>query len=268
MIEPEADRPPARIDVLLPVRQPAPWLDEALTGLSQQSIDDWHLVCVVHGEAGDIPNRTRARFPSVTIVTMPSYATFVDVLNEGIGHCTAEYVARLDADDIPSPDRLAIQALYLDEHPDVTVVCSPVVRIDEDGAILEQPQPDRSAQELITGLRWKNVIAHPTVMIRRAEAVDCGGYNRDATHAEDYELWLRLAASGRIDSLPLPLLHYRLHPGQVTSTKAIPRSGRKAVGAARVALARARGESVVAARLRQLVWTLPQLMRSLQRRAR
>lgn len=268
MNESVLNRPPAKVDVLLPVRQPAPWLDDALAGLQQQTTDDWHLVCVVHGEADDIADRTHAFFPSATITCMSSDATFVDVLNEGLSCCTAAYIARLDADDIPHPDRLAVQAQYLDEHPDVTVVCTPVTRIDEAGMVLEQPHRARSGQDLINGLRWKNVIAHPSVMIRRAVAVASGGYNAAATHAEDYELWLRLAASGRIERIPVPLLSYRLHPGQVTSTKAIPRSGRKAVGAARVELARARGEFVLAARLRQTVWSIPQLMRSLQRRAR
>lgn len=259
-----AGRPPARVDVLLPVRLPAPWLDEALVGLAQQTTEDWHLVCVVHGEAGDIPDRTRALYPTATIVSVPDSATFVDVLNEGIRRCTADYIARLDADDIPVPGRLSDQVQYLDEHSDVTVVCSPVIRIDEFGVVLQQPHPGYSAQELISGLRWKNIVAHPTVMIRRAAAVACGGYNLAATHAEDYELWLRLAASGRIESLAEPLVLYRQHPTQVTRTKAIPQTGRAAVGAARIALARARGESVLAARVRQAVWSIPQVVRTMQ----
>ena len=91
-------------------------------------------------------------------------------------------------------------------------------------------------------------------MIRREELVKVGGYRVQARHAEDFDLWLRLAVLGEIHVLPDLLLNYRIHSGQITSHLAFPDETRQAIAASRLALAEARHESSMAARFRQASW--------------
>ena len=251
------------VDVLLPIRLPAPWLEETLRSLAAQTSQDWHLIAVVHGEAGNIAETIRHHVLSTTVLKAPSTASLSEVLNLGIAAATAPYIARIDADDVAEPDRLARQLEAMEQHEGLGIVCTPVTFIDEHGRVTGATTS--AGEGILRGLRWKNVIAHPTVMVRRAALTEAGGYDGRAWHVEDYELWLRLAATSQVLELPEPLLRYRIHSGQVTRTKAIPASSRAVVGQARRSLARARGESVLAARIRHLVWSTPQVVRSWRR---
>ena len=248
----------AEVDILLPVRSPAPWLDAALAGVRDLTGPEWHLVVAIHGSGIDIRETLRASGMPVTIVEVDDRANLAGVLNAGLASCTSRYVARLDADDIPVPDRLAVQVAALDAEPSVAVVCSSKVIIDEQGRDLGMQLAPRDEHELRRRMRWKNVVWHPTVMFRRDVIVDLGGYDERAQHVEDYELWLRVLRRSRIQPIARPLLAYRLHSNQVTASKVIQPAAVERVGAARIDLARALGESTVAAAVRQRVWSARQ----------
>jgi hypothetical protein len=259
-------RVPAAVDVLLPVRSPAPFLPEALEGLKIQTMPSWRLVAVIHGDASQVAPVIAQAVPTALVLNADAKATLVDVLNLGLSHCTAPLVARLDADDIPEPNRFHAQEDFLDAHPQVALVGSLYRRIDETGALIDTEAFTYFTGSVVNTLLWRNIIAHPTVMARRHVLVSLGGYRPDATHAEDYDLWMRVASQWDVDVLPEALLRYRIHPDQVTQTKAIPHHARRAIGRARRTLARSRGKSVLSAQLRQVVWAAPQWIRAVQRR--
>lgn len=250
-----------RVSVLIPVRSPAPWLDDTLAGLLSQTISDWELVVVVHGDDAGLEAQVHSRVATGRVLAAPVEWTLPQVLNHGLAACTGEVVARLDADDIPEPARLARQVEYLRDHPDVVLVCTPVALVDESGAALGREVGPTDEAQLIRGMRWKCVIQHPSVMFRRQAVLELGGYDPRARHVEDYELWLRLAGRGRLGLLAEPLTRYRVHPAQVTRTTVIGRPARELVGSARRAWARQRGESVLMARVRQAVWAGRQVLR-------
>ena len=204
------------------------------------------------------------KVPNALILPMPQESKLQHLLNAGLEACTADFVARLDHDDIPEPSRLSEQLQFLHEHPDVLAVGSWATVIDEHGddqGIREVP----SGAAALKDLRWKTVLIHPSVMFRRAAVSRLGGYSVGATNAEDYELWLRLAAAGGIDNIPKPLLRYRVHSAQMSQARAIPKSTRAIVASSRRALARSRRESLLMAQLRQIAWSLPQIRRGVGR---
>ncbi|MDD2857603.1 MAG: glycosyltransferase family 2 protein [Candidatus Nanopelagicales bacterium] len=253
------------IDVLLPTTAPAPWLAETLDGLNAQVGCTWRLVAVVHGDASVLTPIILAKVPTALVLPMPPEARLQDLLNAGLAACTAPYVARQDHDDIPEPTRLAAQRDFLDAHPSVVAVGCAATLIDEHGVVMGSRRLPVGAQ-VLRGLRWKSMLVHPSVMMRREPVLGAGGYDPGTTHAEDYELWLRLAAIGDLDNLEAALLRYRVHAQQVSRAKGIPHATRVVVARSRRALARARGESVIFAQLRQAVWAAPQIVRSIRRR--
>ena len=258
-----ADIAHGTVDVLLPIRSPAPWLEATLAGLIRQSLPSWRLVAVCHGDSPAVEQNIRRLVPNALLLTAPEEGGLPDLLNLGLASCTASFVARIDSDDIPCLDRFERQVEFLSSHPEVALVASPITLIDESGAALGRLSGPSTSAELIRGLRWKCVIQHPSVMFRRSAIVELGGYDPLARHVEDYELWLRLAAVAGVETLAEPLTEYRVHPGQVTRTKVIGKPARALVGQARVALARSRGESVGMARLRQFVWASRQVLREM-----
>jgi glycosyltransferase involved in cell wall biosynthesis len=249
------------IDVLLPVRTPAPWLGETLYGLRQQTYANWRLVAVIHGEDEQISSQILANFPSSIIVVVDESFGLSDVLNTGLASCSSEFIARIDSDDIPLPTRFERQIEFLSLNPKIVSVGSSVTLINEDSQLLGRVMGVQSQDKLMSGLKWKNLLAHPSVMYRRTEVISAGGYDSLAKHVEDYCLWLTLGASGDLDSLTEPLTEYRVHSAQVSQTKVIGRIARKRVLQARIGYAKGRDESVLMARLRHGIWSTRQLFR-------
>ena len=50
-------------------------------------------------------------------------------LNEGLGHCSCEWIARMDTDDLAAPDRCEKQLRYLESHPDVDALSGTIAAI-------------------------------------------------------------------------------------------------------------------------------------------
>ena len=153
----------------------------------------------------------------------------VAALNLGIAAAQGRYIARMDADDICHPERLQLQAEYLDAHADVGLVAS---RVEFSG--------DRQAQRgLALFVDWTNdlltsadiarsrfvetPVIHPSVMFRRELVPLHGGY-RSGDFPEDYELWLRwLDAGVQFAKHPQFLLKWADRPDRLTRSD--PRYG-------------------------------------------
>jgi hypothetical protein len=141
----------------------------------------------------------------------------VAALNRACAQARGEYLARMDADDVALPERLALQIAFLDAHPKVAAVGSRVHCIDRAGrALPPQPivlEPARIKQHLDRG---ECVITHPTVMMRRRVFEAVGGYRACMADAEDFDLWLRFADTHDLANLDQPLLRYRRHATQTS----------------------------------------------------
>jgi len=213
------------VSVLLPVRDAAPTLDAALESVLGQTRPDLELVAVDDGSDDGSGQRLEAwarRDPRVRVLRRPPRG-LVPALHEGLGHCRAPLVARMDADDLCHPERLEVQLAFLDAHPRVGAVGSLVA-----GATIEgQPL----ARGMTRYLEWSNQLCapeeiarerfiesplvHPSVVLRRSLLEETG--YREGPFPEDYDLWLRLVARGvPLAKVPRVLLTWREHPARAT----------------------------------------------------
>ncbi len=253
------------VDVLLPVRYPAPWLNETLQGLTEQDSSDWNLIVVLHGDDVGLSETVRASGIPARVLRADAQLSLAEVLNAGLRICTAPYVARLDADDIPLPNRLRQQQSRLEENPDSALAVSPAFVIDDLGTVQGIRTVPSTPDDVIHSLAWKNCIIHPATMFRRESVIGIGGYSSTALHVEDYELWLRLLTSYNVCIAPDAAIKYRLHFGQVTSKNVIENQARASIKKARLNFARARGIPTPLARLQQAIWSSRQVARQVVR---
>jgi glycosyltransferase involved in cell wall biosynthesis len=134
-------------------------------------------------------------------------------LSLGLHLARAPFVARMDADDVSHPERLARQLAFMEAHNDVAVLGSAYHLIDQDGNVhgrVDLPEVDHKIRK---ALRFGNPICHPAVMMRREPVLAAGAY-LGGKNAEDYDLWLRLMMSPlwRFANLPEALLSYNASP--------------------------------------------------------
>lgn len=136
----------------------------------------------------------------------------VATLNAGLELAGGKYIIRMDCDDICAPDRFDKQVRFLENNPECVLVGSRVLWIDPAG------MPLRIAGEYLDhddideeNMRGGQVLHHPAVTIRKDALQLSGGYREGFRHAEDLDLFLRLAEVGKVANLPDVLLSYRQH---------------------------------------------------------
>lgn len=228
------------ISVVMPVFNGGQFLTTSVDSILAQSERDFELIVIDDGSTDGSATVLRdyaARDDRVRVIDQP-HLGIVAALNRAQRAVRAPLIARMDADDLAHPDRLARQREALADNPDVAVLGSAVTLIDDQDRVVGQCRypirPDRVERSLRIGI---NALAHPAVMMRTAVLAEVGGYDPRFSHSEDFELWLRIARRFAIANLPEPLLSHRLHSDSVGSRHRIDQivAGRIAVAVDRAA---------------------------------
>lgn len=143
-------------------------------------------------------------------------------LNTALPYCKGKYIARMDADDISLHTRIEKQVNFLEYYNHLVGCATFIDLMNEKEEITGIWHDDRNyvtEKELKKILPTKNVIAHPTVMLK-ANMFKKYGYNETQKHSQDWDLWLRLFADDLyIRKIPEPLLKYRVHTNSVTASQ-------------------------------------------------
>lgn len=200
-----------KITVLMPVYNvKLDLLDRAIKSILDQSYLNFDFLIINDGAKEDIVRRLefwKKIDNRIIILHNLSNRGLVYTLNKGLAHCKTALVARMDADDFSYKDRLEKQVEYMEQHPDVVVLGTAAI-YQETGRRLQKTSP-RGYSQILSCLIFYCCICHPTVMMRRREIMEIGGYP-NFQYAEDYALWVKLAfeTSYRIEILDDVCLSY------------------------------------------------------------
>ncbi len=213
--------PTPRITVLLPVYNAGAFVDDAVQSILAQTFTDFELLCIDDGSTdGSVARLDQLAVGDsrIRVIHQPN-AGLVQTLNRGIAEARGELIARMDADDIALPDRLAKQVAFLDQHPAVAVVGGAAAFFNAKGLTGQVLAHPAEPEAIRVALAVDSAIVHPAAVIRRSALAAVGGYRQPFTDAEDYDLWLRLAEKFDLANLPDIVLHYRFHEQQVSVRK-------------------------------------------------
>lgn len=204
-----------RASVIMPVYNNANYVQGAIHSILTQTYTDFELIVIDDGSTdGSAFLISQIEDPRVRKVFHQQNCGLVATLNEGLRMANGEYILRMDSDDLSTPDRLGIQITFMDEHPFVDL-SGTAFTYEIGGRPHVNPT---SHEEIKTWLLFHCCICHPTVIMRNSMVNRLGvQYDSDYPHAEDYELWARLAPQIHMANLPINLLYYRQHTGQVSN---------------------------------------------------
>ena len=166
--------------------------------------------------------------------------------NRAIATARGRYCAFLDADDVWMPGKLDVQLAFHEANPDIGFSFTDYRHVtmegeDRGGCFAFWPQfqtrhgdktePFRLDRPLST-LYGENVVGTSTVMARTDVLLHAGGYSTSMVSAEDWELWLALAARAPVGAIPGHWADYLMHrPGNMTGKMALRILAMQAIGA-------------------------------------
>lgn len=199
----------------MPVYNGLPYLNEAISSIFSQTLDDFEFICIDDGSTdGSAEVISRVQDSRWRWVRNSRRSGLSKALNRGLRMARAAYWARMDADDISLPRRLEGQAAFLDNNPDVSLVgvWAQTMGLPKEQIWRLPVLPEEIQAELL----FNSPLMHSAVMLRRKDFVDRGlRYSPTVERAQDYDLWERAARQLRFANLPEVLLRYRIHAGQV-----------------------------------------------------
>ncbi len=219
----------AHVSVLMPVRNAAPWLGEALDSIAFQTEKDWQLVAIDDGSSDDsreiLERQAKADRRILVVETDAGARGLVAALNRGLEEVRAPLLARMDADDVAEPQRLAKQADALERAPGLFAVGCRVQAFPAEAVrdgmrrYLEWQNSLLEPHELVRDRFIETPVLHPSLMMRTELMRERLGGWCDHAWPEDWDLVLRAFEAGlAVGKLADVLLRWRIHDGQASRT--------------------------------------------------
>lgn len=210
--------------VLMPVYNAGLFLRESIATVLNQTFSDFEFYICDDGSRDNTPvllQEYAARDARVKILTNDGNIGIAATRNRLLAVLppSVKFVAWIDADDICFPDRFQSQLEFLSAHQEIGGVGSALEIIDETSKPIGFRYYPTDSAVIRNTLPRKNVLAQPTMMLRR-ELVDfVGRYSLECPVAQDYEYWLRAIEKYDFANIDRPLLHYRISKKQVKQSK-------------------------------------------------
>lgn len=211
------------ISAIMPARNAARFLDDALASIRAQRFEDWDLHFFDHDSEDETASiferhaKEDRRLIWREDISGATLGAIRDSLARGSG---GEFIAITDADDVSHPDRFAATVDAFNDAPDLAAVATALQVVNGAGEIqyvskaAETPTSDFDAFP-IQGA-W---LPHPSLMIRREAYIRAGGYSGFFQSAEDFDLLMRLEEIGALRCVPETLCDYRIHEDSESSQK-------------------------------------------------
>ncbi|QQU41257.1 glycosyltransferase [Morganella morganii] len=177
------------------------FLEKSLISIIENTKRPTEIIIIKDGPLTSVLNNVIKKWISkypyiIKSVSLATNQGLGNALNEGLKHCSNEWIFRMDTDDICLPDRFEKQIAYIQENPHVSLVGGNTEEFSEDMMISNGQRNVASEHNDIVKLAKKrNPFNHMSVAFKKSAVLAVGGYQHHL-YMEDYNLWLRMIAAG------------------------------------------------------------------------
>lgn len=206
------------ISVVMSVYNGEKYLSEAIESILGQTYKNFEFIIINDGSTDksfEVLNYY-AELENRIVVISRENKGLIDSLNEGIKKAKGKYIVRMDADDISLPTRFEEQVKFMENNPDIGISGSAVIRFGENiKTVIWKLLKNNGA--IKSELLFSSTFAHPSVIMNKKMIFKYNlFYDNQFLHAEDFELWTRIAKITNMANLPKPLLKYRVGENSIT----------------------------------------------------
>lgn len=208
---------PFSVLMSLYIREEAEFLQQCLQSLLRQTIQANEIVLVFDGpitaELQHVVETYQSKLP-IKVIPLPQNVGLGKALNEGLKHCSHDWVFRMDTDDICVPDRFERQVKFIQKNQCVVILGGSILEFNQKpydlNVVKNVPE---THQEVLEYSKRRCPFNHMTVAYRRDVITSLGGYQHHL-FMEDYNLWLRVIGVGyQVANIPDILVYARIGNG-------------------------------------------------------
>ena len=220
--------------IIIPSYNCREYLPVALNSIRVQNAGPLEILVLDDGSTDgswDYLQLAKAEFPELVTIRGGQLGPS-EARNLLISIAKSDLVAFLDADDYWWPDKLKRQITFHQENPDVLFSFTDYLHVDMNGmtrgTAFEFWKPNTTPLisapyhiiarplELLIGC---NLVGTSTVMARTDALQNANGFAKEMPSAEDWDLWLRLAAQGKVACSSAVTMSYLQRAGSLTTNR-------------------------------------------------
>lgn len=213
------------LSVVMPIHGGEPWLAATLDSVAAQ--DCTGIEFILFDSSADSACRAIAEGYmdrlAIRYEARPDIKPWTAKTNLAVVEAKAPWIAMLHQDDLWLPGRVDAIRAAITAHGEAAMIIAPSHFVGPDGRkvgtwSLPFRRGLRSGAEIGRQLLVQEVIALPAPVIRREAWLAVGGIDEGLWYTGDWDLYLKLSATGPVAVLPRPTTAFRLHPTSLTMT--------------------------------------------------
>lgn len=208
------------ISVIMPAYNVEKYIKYSIESILEQTFENFEFIIIDDGST-DHTYDIISQYHDRRIIPIKNNANLgvATTLNRAISIAKANYIARMDSDDISKKDRFKKQIHFMNTHPHIGISGSHMELINHDGSIIKEQYKRIGFENIMAGLLFGHTsLAHPSIIMRK-NLLDFYHLRYDSAfaYAEDYDFYCRSSQYIIIDNYPEALIQYRIHSESVSN---------------------------------------------------
>lgn len=209
------------VSVLMPAYNAEKYIVDAINSILHQTYQNFELI-ILNDASTDKTKQIVTSYTKkdkrIIILSHKKNMGIPVTRNKLMQHAKGKYIAWQDADDISQPDRLIMQVIFLEKHPQVGIVGG-FLQYFHDNALGDIRKYDADDTALREKIFRYSPVAQPVAMMRKKAVDEIGLYNVLYKVAQDLDFSFRIGEKYQFANIQKVLLHYREHKQSVTFSR-------------------------------------------------
>lgn len=202
-----------KVSVIITTYKRPHYLIEAIESVLAQNFKDFELIIVNDDPRGEATGKVILSYndPRIRYIKNEKNLGAVKSLNIALDNAQGEYIAILDDDDAwISENKLEKQVSFLGKNPDYVIVGTRSITVENETQ--KEISRDRGWKEIKNikkFLFYRSPFAHSSILYRKKDALQAGGYSESFPRGKDLDLYFKIAKFGKFGFLPECIIKHR-----------------------------------------------------------